>query len=65
MFNLWKPLVASLIAALGMLPLRNILPMPEMLSAFFLVYIAALLALRTFDVEDRKLFRSLIPARTK
>lgn len=63
-FNLWKPLLASLTAALGMLPLRNILSIPQMLPAFFLVYIAALLILRTFDVEDRKLFRSLIPSHT-
>jgi len=64
-FNLWKPVLASLTAALGMLPLRNVLPLPQMLIAFFLVYIAALLALRTFDLEDRALFRSLIPARTR
>ncbi len=64
-FNLWKPVLASLIASLGMLPLRHTLPLPYMLSAFFLVYIAALLALRTFDVEDRALFRSLIPIRTR
>jgi hypothetical protein len=48
-----------------MLPLRNVLPLPEMVIAFFLVYIVALLLLRTFDVEDRRLFRSLIPARAK
>jgi len=64
-FNLWKPLLASATAALALLPLRNVLPLPEMVIAFFLVYIAALLLLRTFDVEDRRLFRSLIPARTK
>jgi len=64
-FNLWKPLLASATAALAFLPLRNVLPLPEMVIAFFLVYIAALLLLRTFDVEDRRLFRSLIPARTK
>lgn len=64
-YNLWKPLLASLTAALSMLPLRNILPLPQMLIAFFLVYIAALLVLRTFDVEDRALFRSLIPGRTR
>jgi len=64
-FNLWKPLLASATSALAMLPLRNVLPLPEMVIAFFLVYIVALLLLRTFDVEDRRLFRSLIPARAK
>jgi len=64
-FNLWKPLVASLAAALSMLPLRNILPLAQMVIAFFLIYIASLLVLRTFDTEDRQLFRSLIPARTR
>ncbi|MDD5667726.1 MAG: flippase, partial [Actinomycetota bacterium] len=63
-FNLWKPLVASLTAALGMLPLRNVLPLPMMLIAFFLVYLAALLLLRTFDMEDRKLLGSLLPAKS-
>jgi O-antigen/teichoic acid export membrane protein len=61
MFNFWKPLVASLTAALTFLPLRNILPPLEMIIAFFLIYLAALLALRTFDGEDRHLFRSLLP----
>ncbi|MEW6553893.1 MAG: flippase [Actinomycetota bacterium] len=64
-FNFWKPLLASLIAAAGMLPLRNVLPLPQMVSAFLLVYVAALLALRTFDLEDRALLRSLIPMRTR
>jgi len=64
-FNLWKPMLASLTAALAMLPLRNILPLAQMVIAFFLIYIAALLILRTFDTEDRRLFRSLIPARTR
>jgi O-antigen/teichoic acid export membrane protein len=62
-FNLWKPLVASSTAALSMLPLRNVLPPLQMVVAFFLIYLAALLVLRTFDVEDRKLFRSLLPTR--
>jgi stage V sporulation protein B len=62
-FNLWKPLVASSIAALAFLPLRNVLPPAQMIIAFLLIYLAALLVLRTFDVEDRKLFRSLLPAR--
>ena len=62
-FNLWKPLVASVTAALAFLPLRNVLPPMQMIVAFLLIYFAALLVLRTFDVEDRKLFRSLLPAR--
>jgi len=62
-FNLWKPLVASSIAALAFLPLRNVLPPAQMIIAFLLIYLAALLVLRTFDVEDRQLFRSLLPAR--
>lgn len=65
MFNFWKPLVASIAAALAFLPLRNILPPAEMIIAFFLIYLAALLALRTFDGEDRRLFRSLLPARLR
>ncbi len=63
-FRLWKPLTASAVAALSMLPLRHVLPTAEMLVAFFLVYAAGLLALRTFDHEDRRLFRSLIPTRS-
>ena len=47
-----------------MLPLRNVLPLPMMLIAFFLVYLAALLLLRTFDMEDRKLLGSLLPAKS-
>lgn len=64
-FNFWKPMVASLAAALGMLPLRSVLPLPMMLIAFFLVYLAVLLSLRTFDIEDRRLFRSLVPTRIR
>jgi O-antigen/teichoic acid export membrane protein len=62
-FNFWKPLAASLVVALSFLPLRHILPPPQMISAFFLVYLAVLLALGTFDEEDRRLFRSLLPSR--
>jgi|GEM_PF-911679 len=62
-FNLWKPLLASSIAALAFLPLRNVLPPAQMIIAFLLIYLAALLVLRTFDIEDRQLFRSLLPAR--
>ncbi len=63
-FNLWKPLLAALTSALAFMPLRNVLPPAQMIIAFFLIYVAALLVLRTFDVEDRRLFRSLIPARS-
>jgi hypothetical protein len=49
----------------GLVPVRDVLPLPYLVSAFFLVYIAVLLALRTFDLEDRALFRSLIPVRTR
>ena len=64
-FRLWKPAAASATAALSMLPLRQVLPPAEMVAAFFFVYAAALLALRTFDHEDRRLFRSLIPGRRR
>lgn len=64
-FANWKPLVAAAAAALAFAPLRHVLPPAQMIAAFFLVYVAALLALRTFDLEDRQLFRSLIPSRTK
>jgi O-antigen/teichoic acid export membrane protein len=62
-FAFWKPLVASLAVALAFVPLRHILPPPQMISAFFLVYLVILLALGTFDHEDRRLFRSLLPSR--
>jgi O-antigen/teichoic acid export membrane protein len=64
-FNLWKPLVAALTAAVAFLPLRNTLPPLEMIVAFFLIYLVLLLALRTFDIEDRRLFRSLMPTRPR
>jgi O-antigen/teichoic acid export membrane protein len=64
MFNFWKPLAASLVAALAFLPLRHTLPPLQMIVAFFLIYLVVLLALGTFDSEDRQLFRSLLPARS-
>jgi O-antigen/teichoic acid export membrane protein len=63
MFYFWKPLLASVAAAMAFLPLRNILPPPQMIIAFFLIYLVVLLALRTFDSEDRRLLRAILPAR--
>jgi O-antigen/teichoic acid export membrane protein len=62
-FNNWKPLVASALAACACLPIRGILPPVQLIVAFFLLYLVFLLALRTFDRTDKQIFQSLLPAR--
>ncbi len=60
-FNNWKPLLATVAAFCTCLPLRNMLPFFPVLITYFLLYAAVLLALRTFDVRDISLFKSLLP----
>ncbi len=57
----WKPLAATLAAALACLPLRSGLPPAMLLPTFLLLYLAALLALRTFGPEDMRTLRSVLP----
>jgi O-antigen/teichoic acid export membrane protein len=63
LFNNWKPLVASAVAACACLPIRGILPPPQLIAVFFVLYLAFLLVLRTFDGTDRQIIQSVLPAR--
>ncbi|MGQ9757541.1 MAG: flippase [Actinomycetota bacterium] len=59
----WKPAVAALAAALPCLALRQALPLYGLVSIYVVSYLGLLFALRTFDAEDWKLFRSVLPRR--
>ncbi len=59
----WRPLLASLAAAALCIPLRDRLAFYALAVLFSAFYLAVLFLLGTFDREDLKVFRSVLPRR--
>jgi len=59
----WKPALSAVAASAPCLALRSALPFYWLVSVYVLSYLGVLFALRTFDAEDWRIFRSVLPRR--